>query len=55
MKAPHKIMAEKYAVQTCLRTLANMGYNLPTFSFVKIDAINADLFHDVSGFCASIA
>jgi len=38
-----------------LKIEANMGYNLPIFSFVKIEAINAGLFHEVSCFCAMIA
>ena len=55
MKAPHKISAEKYSVMTCLRTLENIGYSFPTLSSMMIQAINAGLFHDVSGFCARIA
>ena len=55
MKALHKTSVEKYVVMACLWTLANIGYNLPTLSSMMIEAINAGLFQDVSGFCESIA
>ena len=55
MKASHKTSAEKYAVMACLITLANIGYNLPTLSTMKVQAIDAASFRDVSGFCAHIA
>ena len=55
IKAPLQIVAQKYDVIACVTKLANMGYTLPTLSSVLIQAINADMRHDVEGFCASIA
>ena len=55
IKAPQQTVAQKYAVITCVTKLANIGYTLPTLSSVLIQAINADMRHDVQGFCASIA
>ena len=55
VKAPEKKVAIIYAVKSCLNKLANIGYTLPTLSSVLIQAINADMRHDVEGFCTSIA
>ena len=55
IKAPQQTIAQKYVVNACVTKLANIGYTLPTLSSVLIQAINADMRHDVEGFCASIA
>jgi hypothetical protein len=55
IKAPQQIVAQKYVVIACVTKLANIGYTLPTLSSVLIQAINADMHHDVEGFGASIA
>ena len=55
IKAPKQTVAQKYAIIACVTRLANIGYTLPTLSSVLIQAINADMRHDVEGFCASIA
>ena len=55
IKAPQQTVAQKYDVIACVTKLANMGYTLPILSSVLIQAINADIRHDVEGFCASIA
>ena len=55
IKAPQQTVAQKYAIIACVTKLANIGYTLPTLSFVLIQAINADMHHDVEDFCASIA
>ena len=33
---PHDIIAQKYAVQACLRALQNIRYNIPTYSSMRI-------------------
>jgi hypothetical protein len=55
IKAPQQTIAQKYVVIACVTKLANIRYTLPTLSSVLIQAINADMRHDVEGFCASIA
>ena len=55
IKAPQQTVAQKYVVIACVTKLANIRYTLPTLSSVLIQAINADMRHDVQGFCASIA
>ena len=55
IKAPHKGVAEKYAVIACVNKLANIGYTLPTYSSVSIQAMDAGSYHDVAGFCARMA
>jgi hypothetical protein len=54
-KAPDKNIAQKYGVLACVNKLANIGYNLPTYSTMTIQAIDADSYHDVAGFCARMA
>ena len=55
IKAPQQTVAQKYAVIACVTKLANIGYTLATLSSVLIQAINADMRHDVEDFYASIA
>ena len=55
IKAPQQTIAQKYVVIACVTKLANIRYTLPTLSSVLIQAINADMRHDVQGFYASIA
>jgi hypothetical protein len=55
IKAPQQTVVQKYTVITCVIKLVNIGYTLPTLSSVLIQAINADIRHDVEGFCASIS
>jgi hypothetical protein len=55
VKALEKKFAIKYAINSCLNKLANIGYTLPTLSSVTIQAIDVDSYHDVAGFCARIA
>jgi len=52
---PHDITAQKYAVQACLRALQNIGYNIPTYSSMRIAALNVGLHHDIGLFCAKMA
>jgi hypothetical protein len=54
-KAPDKGIAEKHGVLACVNKLATIGYNLPTYSSVMVQAINAGLYHDVKGFCLRLA
>jgi hypothetical protein len=35
-KAPDKAVTEKYGVLACVNKLATIGYNLPTYSSLKI-------------------
>ena len=51
----YQVMAEKYAVLECLRALANVGYNIPSFSSVVLRALDGDVHHDVVGLCATVA
>jgi hypothetical protein len=52
---PHDISVQKYAVQTCLRALQNIGYNIPTYSSMRIAALNVGLYHDIGLFFAQLA
>ena len=51
---PHDITAQKYVVQACLRVLQNIGY-IPTYSSMRIAALNVGLHHDIGLFCAKLA
>jgi hypothetical protein len=53
-KAPDKAVAEKYGVLACVNKLTTIGYNLPTYSFLKIQSIDARSYHDLKGFCARL-
>ena len=55
VKAPDKAIAQKYAILACLIKLANIGYTLPTYSSVSIQAMDVGSYHDVVGFCARMA
>ena len=48
-------MAEKYAMLKCLRALGNVGYNIPSFSYMMIRALDEGVRHDVAGLCATVA
>jgi hypothetical protein len=54
-KAPDKAVAEKYDVLACVNKLVTIGYNLPTYSSLKIQPIDAGSYHDFKGFCARLA
>jgi len=55
VKAPDKAVALKYVVLACVNKLANIGYTLPTYSSVSIQAMDTGSYHDVTGFCARMA
>ena len=52
VKAPDKVVAQKYVVLACVNKLVNIGYNLPTYSSMAIQAMDVGSYHDVVGFCA---
>ena len=51
----HDISAHKYVVLECLRVLQNIRYNIPTYSSMRIAALNVGLHHDIGLFCAKLA
>ena len=51
----YDISAQKYAVQEGLRALQNIGYNIPTYSSMRITALNVGLHHDIGHYCAYLA
>jgi hypothetical protein len=53
-KAPDKVVAEKYGVLACVNKLATIGYNLPTYSSLKIQSIDAGSYYDLKGFCTRL-
>ena len=55
VKAPEEKIAIKYVVIACLNKLTNIGYTLPTYFSVSIQAMDAGSYHDVAGFCARMA
>jgi hypothetical protein len=52
---PHPISVQKYVVLECLRSLQNTGYNISTYSSMRIRALNVGLHHDIGLFCAQLA
>ena len=42
-------------MQACLRALQNIGYNIPTYSSMRIAGLNVGLHHDIGLFCAKLA
>jgi hypothetical protein len=54
-KTPDKAVAEKIWCPTCVNKLATIGYNLPTYSSLTIQSIDAGSYHDLKGFCARLA
>jgi hypothetical protein len=50
----YRIMQDKYAVLACLRTLANVEYHIPSFSYMMLRALNEGI-DDVARLCANIA
>jgi len=46
------ISAQKYVVLECLRAHQNIGYNIPTYSSMKIGALDVGLHHDIGHYCA---
>jgi hypothetical protein len=52
---PHYISAQKYVVLECLRALQNIGYNIPTYSSMRIGALNAGLHHNIGRYCTQLA
>jgi hypothetical protein len=55
VKAPDKAIAQKHVVLACVNKLANIGYTLPTYSSMSIQAMDAGSSHDVAGFCVGMA
>ena len=55
VKAPDKAVAQKYVVLAYVNKLANIGYILPTYSSMSMQAMDAGSYHDVAGFCARMA
>ena len=53
--APNKAIAQKYVVLACVNKLANIGYNVPTYSSMAIQAMDVGSYLDVAGFCARMA
>jgi hypothetical protein len=51
----YDISAQKYAMQACLRVLQNIRYNIPTYSSMRIAALNVGLHHDIGLLCAQLA
>jgi hypothetical protein len=51
----HDISVQKYDVQACLRVLHNIRYNIPTYSSMRITALNVGLDHNIRLFCAQLA
>jgi hypothetical protein len=47
-------MADKYAVLAYLGTLVNVGYHIPSFSYMMLRALNEGV-DDVARLCANIA
>jgi hypothetical protein len=43
VKAPDKAVAQKYVILAYVNKLANIGYTLPTYSSVSIQAMNVAL------------
>ena len=50
-----KFTAEEEAVKACLRVLESVGFSIPTFSSMMMQAINVDMRQDCARFCASLA
>ena len=46
VKVPDKAVALKYVVLACVNKLANIGYTLPTYSSVLIQAMDVGSYHD---------
>ena len=42
-------------MQECLRVLQRIGYNIPTYSSMKIGALDVGLHHDIGYYCAQLA
>jgi hypothetical protein len=53
--APDKLIAQKYGILACMNKLVTIGYNLPTYSSINIQSIDASSYHDLAGFCARMA
>ena len=48
---PRHFCAQKYAMLECLRALQNIGFDIPTYSSMRIGALNVGLHHDIGLFC----
>ena len=55
VKAPDKVVAQKYDVLACVNKLAYIGYTLHAYSSVSIQPMDAGSYHDVASFCARMA
>ena len=54
--APNHAIADKFVVRECLMELANNGYNFPTLSSMKVQALNeGGNPYDVRELCAMLA
>jgi hypothetical protein len=51
----YEFCAQKYAMQDCLMALQNIGYNIPTYSSMRIASLNVGLHHDIGLFCSQLA
>lgn len=52
---PEYLSAQKYAVVECLNALENIGYKVPTYNSMRMEALDVGLHHDIGTYCASIA
>lgn len=43
MSAPHPVNVYKYVVLTCLSAHVNIGYNVPTFSSIRLQALDESI------------
>jgi hypothetical protein len=51
----YKICDQRYAVKDCLLDLQNIGYNICTYSSMRIASLNVGLHHYIGLFCAQLA
>jgi hypothetical protein len=54
-KTPDQAIAQTYVVLACVNNLATIGYNMPTYSSMTIQAIDMGSYHNIAGFCAKMA
>jgi hypothetical protein len=52
VKVPNKAVAQKYVVLAHVNKLVDIGYTLPTYSSVLIQAMDAGSYHGIAGFYA---
>jgi hypothetical protein len=49
------INAQRYVVRDCLLALQDIGYNIPTYSSMRVASLNVGLRNDIGLFCAQLA